>query len=99
MYWNLGGSRKKHRLQWKTYMGVCVCVRKSLLNLKLTTSMDWSKKRKKKKGDRCPEIKLWGSTENKQPQQYESVTDISYLSLTTSKRQVKGPSLHTSAAF
>lgn len=49
MYWNLGGSRKKHRLQWKTYMGVCVCVRKSLLNLKLTTSMDWSKKKKKKK--------------------------------------------------
>lgn len=21
MLWNLGGSRKKHRLQWKTYMG------------------------------------------------------------------------------
>lgn len=48
MYWNLGGSRKKHRLQWKTYMGVCVCVSKSLLNLKLTTSMDWSGMRKNK---------------------------------------------------
>lgn len=70
MYWNSGGSRKKHRLQWKTYMGVCMCVcvyEKKPLNLKLTTSVDWLGKKKIREGKNCREIKLLDITENKQP--------------------------------
>lgn len=79
-------------------MGVCVCVSKSLLNLKLTTSIDWSGKKRR---ESCPEIKLLGSTENKQPYLHhcESVPDIFNLSLTASERQMEGPGLYTSAAF
>lgn len=73
-------------------MGVCVCVRKSLLNLKLTTSMGLVDQGTKKR-ESCPEIKRLGSTENEQPYQYESIIDIFNLALATSKRQVKGPGL------
>lgn len=52
---------------------------KKPLNLKLTTSMDWSGKQKKKKikgKENCPEIKLLGNTENKQPYTNMKVSPI-----------------------